>query len=332
MALTTFAELRSNIGSTVRETQGNDLIGGFLNLTLQEIAQFHTWSWLRRKTTFATVADQESYNLDEEVDRIALIRERTNPRKISYLPDHLFYKYVPNPEDRGSSVPAIYRLWEETSFSAQPTSAEAINVRSTSTADDGATFIVRIVGRESTNNLLVTESLTLDGTTPVVSTNTYAIGGLQFASKSLATTGTISIRGNTSTTTFGLISPSELTTRQKRISFYPIPSSVLTMNLEYFERVRLMVADTDIPQLDVKWNWVLREGALAKMWAYKQNEAAAAQSLALYRDGLNQMKRQDLANSDYIPCLERRTTRTPGIIRVSDSVGDNFPQYAAGWI
>lgn len=329
--LSTFDELKDEIASTVRDTQIATIIGNHLNITLQEIGQFAEWTWLRRKTTFATVADTESYNLDEEVDRIMLLRERSQPRKIMYLPDHLFYQFVPNPEDRGSSTPSIYRLWEQTSFSAQPVAAEKVTVVSSSTADDGATFLVRLRGRESTNNLIVEETITLDGTTAVASANTYAIGGLLQVSKAIATTGTLTIAGQTSATTFGLIGPAETAHRYKRLSFFPIPSSVLTMNLEYLERVRLMVHDADIPQMDSKWNWVLREGALAKVWGYKQNEAAAAQSLALYRDGLRQMKQQDMANADYIPTLQRRQSPHVGPYRVSDSVGDNFPQYAVGF-
>ena len=325
MALKNLSELRTNIATTIRDTQVPDLINSFLNLTLSEIGQAAPWTWLRRKTTFSTVVSQESYNLDEEVDRIAFLRQITTPRKLMTLPDHLFYQNVPDPENLSTGNPRYYRLWEETGFSTQNTSAEKVTVVSSSTSD---TSKVVIVGRESTNNLVVAEEITLNGTTAVSSTNTYAIGGLLNCSKAAATVGTITIKGATSSTTFSLISPEEIAPRFKRLSLFPIPSSAITMYLEYYERIRLLVNDGDVPQLDHKWNWVLREGALAKSWEYKQNDAAAQQHLQVYLRGLELMRRQDQVNLDYVPVLAPRSSTRATVIRTSDSVGDNYPSYS----
>ena len=147
-------------------------------------------------------------------------------------------------------------------------------------------------------------------------------------SKSGATTGTITCYRTTGATVLSELEPDNLTPRYKRLSFYPIPSSVLTMNLEYFERYRYLVHDTDVPQMDVKWGWVLREGALAKTWEYKQNETAFAQHQAIYQQGLKLMRAQDEANADYIPVLQPRFSQYGTIRRVSDSVNDNFPSYS----
>ena len=89
-----------------------------------------------------------------------------------------------------------------------------------------------------------------------------------------------------------------------------------------------MSHDTDVPQLDVKWIWVLREGALAKAWEYKQNEAATAQHYAIYQQGLKQMRAQDEENLDYVPVLQPRIYDYSTVRRVSDSVGDAFPSYS----
>jgi hypothetical protein len=330
MALKTFDELRNNIGSTIRETQIESLIGTFVNYTLMEIAQFHPWSWLRRKTTFSTVASQEDYNLDEEVDQIAILRQITSPWKLIQLPDQRFYELVPNPENLATSNPRFYRLWEETGFSTQPTSAEQLQVLSSST-NDGSAFRVAIVGRDSTNNLEVSEEIILNGTTAVTSVRTYAISGLKFCSKSAQTTGTITIRGASSSTVFSRIAPEETAPRFKRLSLYPIPSSAITMYLEYFERVRLLVNDTDVPQLDTKWMWVLREGALSKAWAYKQNEQASALSRGMFEQGLLLMRQQDERNLDYVPVLKPRRFRSGTVKRVSDSISSAFPSYSVGY-
>ena len=327
--LTTLAELRSNIGSTVRETQVNDLIDSFINLTALEIHMAHAWSWLRRKQTFATVTSQEDYNLDSEVDRIAILRQRDTPLKLTYLTDPLFYRYFPNPEDLGTGPPRIYRLWEETGFSTNLAAADTVYVVSSS-ASDGSSFTVRIIGRNSSGEV-VGETLTLNGTTNGTGSTTWAAAGLMQISKSAATTGTISCSRTTGATLLAELEPDNLTPRYKRLSLYPIPSSVITMYLEYYERFRYLVHGTDVPQMDQKWNWLLREGTLVKMWEYKQKEAQAVFHQQIFDRGLRMMRLEDDSNLDYVPVIQPRLWQRGTIRRNADSVNDAMPSYSL-WV
>ena len=302
------------------------MLTNFINLTGLEIHGYHPWSFLRRKQTFPTVASQEDYNLDSEVDRIAILREITTPRRLYYLPDSLFYKFVPNPESLSTGPSRFYRLWEETGFSTNLAAADTIYVKSDSTSDT-STFNVRVVGRNSSGEVVMV-TFTLNGTTAVTNATTFATAGLMRVSKSAATTGTITVYRTTGDTVLSELEPANLSPRYKRIGLYPIPSSAITMYLEYYERYHYMSHDTDVPQLDVKWIWVLREGALAKAWEYKQNEAATAQHYAIYQQGLKQMRAQDEENLDYVPVLQPRIYDYSTVRRVSDSVGDAFPSYS----
>ena len=322
----TLKELRDNIASTVRESGQATLIDSFINLTIHEIHNYHVWTWLRRKQTFSTVASQEDYTLDEEVDRIALIRQIAVPHKLMYVPDRLFYKLISDPESLSTGVPYYYRLWEETGFSTNLAAADTIYI-SSSSASDTSSFTVRIVGRNSSGEIIA-ETLALNGITAVTSTNTFAANGLMQVSKSAATTGTITVYRTTGATVLSELPPDERAPRFKKVSFYPIPSEAVTTYIEYYERPRLLVHDSDTPQLDHKWNWVIREGTLAKMWEYKQNEQSFAAHLAIYTNGLKMMKEQDMVNMDYIPVIEARFNDYSTIVRVSDSVNNNFPSYA----
>jgi len=329
MALKTLSEIRVNIGQTVRETQVNDLIDTFINFTMQQIWNYHFWTFGRRKTTFSTVKDQENYNLDEEVDRLVLVRQRDTPQKIIYVPDRLFFKLIPNPEDLASGSPRYYRIWEETSFSTNLASADTVDVVSSSSSDTSA-FTVRIVGFDS-NGLRVTEDFTLNGTTKVTGSTTFQADGLLQVSKSAATTGTITVTRNTGNTELVVIAPEETVPRFKRLSLYPIPSSAITINIEYIERLRLLADDNDVPQIDTKWTWLIREGALAKAWEYKQNEAASNAHQRIFELGLNQMRSEDLQNIDFVPVLERRFyIPFQGVHRHSDSLSGAFPSYGVG--
>lgn len=325
--LSTLDELRDNIASVIMDTDTGTLtlIDNALNLTLGEIHHHHPWTWKRRKTTFATVASQEAYNLDEEIDEIALLRDLTNSRKLLYVPDRQFYRYIPDPENTTGTA-QYYRRWEETGFSTNLAAADTVYVQSSSTAD--TTQKVLITGRRSSDGLVVTNSLSLNGTTTVTSTDTFDTDGLMYLSKSASTTGTVTVYRTTGATVLTRIGPNDTAPRYKRIGLYPIPSAVVTIYVEYYERLRYLVNDGDAPQMDSKWAWVLREGALAKMWQYKQKDAMFAASQGLFDRGLKQMVREDDANPDYIPVLEPRQVVTSTVRRVNDSVNNNFPGYA----
>ena len=330
MALTTFDEMTDHVAAIVRDTQIEALIERCLNLTLGEIWTYHPWTFKRRKQTFSTVVSQESYQLDEEVDEIALLRQRTTPAKLLYLPDRLFYELQADPESQSSGTPRYYRLWEETGFSTNLAAAGTIYVSSSSTSD-GSTFTVRIRGRNSSGEI-IRETLTLNGTSNVTSSTTWAADGLMEISKSGTTTGTITCYRTTGGTTLSEIAPNESAPRFKRLSLYPIPSAVITMYMEYYERLSLLVHDTDVPQIDHKWNWLLIEGTLAKVWQYKQNVGYAELSQRRYERGLLLMRQQDERRMDYVPVLRPRAYAQSAVRRDSDSVADAFPSYSlTGW-
>ena len=325
MPMTTLKEIRDNIASTTRETQVSSLIDSFINLTGLEIHLFHPWTFLRRKQTFATVTSQEDYNLDSEIDRIAVLRQITTPTRLLYIPDSHFYDVVPDPENQSTGPSRYYRLWEETGFSTNLAADDTIYV-SSSSASDTSTFTVRVVGRNSSGEV-VAETLTLNGTSNVTSSTTWDAAGLMAISKSAATTGTITCYRTTGATVLSEMEPDNLAPRFKRLSLYPVPSSAVTMYLEYYERYRALVHATDVPQIDSQWAWVLREGALARMWEYKQSEQLSLAHRAIFQQGLLQMRQQDERNVDYIPVIQARQMISSVIRRYSDSVNDNFPVY-----
>jgi hypothetical protein len=324
--LTTYKELTDHIASIVRDTQIEVILQRTLNLTLGEIWTFSPWTFKRRKQTFATVAD---YNLDAEVDEIRLLRLRSTPRKLVYVPDHIFYELQADPEGTGSGTPWAYRLWEETGFATNLAAADTVYVSSSSTSD-GSAFTVRIVGRNSSGEV-VAETLTLNGTSNVTSSTTWAAAGLMQISKSATTTGTITCYRTTGATQLTEIAPEETAPRYKRLSLYPIPSSALTMYLEYDERLRFLSHATDVPQMDHKWMWVAIEGTLAKVWGYKQNDVRSQLSQALYEKGLFRMRTQDLRNLDYVPVIRGAIQRPSIVKKFNDSVSNNFPSYGVGW-
>ena len=92
---------------------------------------------------------------------------------------------------------------------------------------------------------------------------------------------------------------------------------VYSLYLEYFTRIRQLVNDTDVPDIDEKWLWVVRLGAIAKVYAYQKADDKMVSTQAMYAAGLRSMVKSDISESDYIPVL-RSHKKLTGMVSLSD--------------
>ena len=321
-------EIRQRVSTDTRETQINTTIEEYINQTLLEIndpswafeaigirGYSHNWSFNRRKYTLSTVASTEFYNLPRDLDKISIIRQTTSPNKLRYVPDDIFYRFIPNPTATGN--PLYYRIWEEEGVEARLAADDTIEVISSSTAD--TTQTIRIVGKDS-NGLPQTESLTLNGTTVVAGTITWNSEDVIRVSKSADTTGTITIRRATGDTTLVKLNPTERAARFKIIGLYPIPSSAISIYIEYFTRIRRLEGDNDVPDIDEKWLWLVRLGTMAKVYQY-QGESKLQLFIStqnMYSAGIRGMVKADMQIPDYTPYLLNHNKTRFGKVELSD--------------
>jgi len=330
--LFTLDEIRDNVAFTTREAQINSIIDSYINLTLQEIndpawafeqigirGYNHLWTFLRRKNTFSTVDGTEFYQLPRDVDKISIIRQTTSPVRLRYLPDDVFYRYEPNPTEEGN--PLYYRIWEEEGVSTVLAVADTITVVSSSSSDTSS-FKVSIVGYNA-SGYLQSEELSLNGTTTVNGALTYVADKPIRISKSAKTTGYITVKEASGATTLVVLGPEERSPRFKKIGLYPIPSSAITIYLEYYTRLRQLVNDSDTPDMDEKWIWVVRLGAIAKVLQY-QGKPDYDKAQALYAAGVRSMIKADMQNPDYIPMLTKHNKGYSGVINLTDNASGSF--------
>src|SRR3990167_6030422 len=178
MPISTREQISDNVLATTQqdETQIGDLVDDYINMTLNEVNNTgwafsrrwggdgsdynHLWNFLRRKTTFATVASQTDYVMERDVDSIAILRQQTSPVKLNQVTDEEFFRQIPYPQATGN--PRFYRIWEIDGLSTRLASADKINIVSSSTSD-GSTFTLSVLGYVS--GRLTTEVFTLNGTT-----------------------------------------------------------------------------------------------------------------------------------------------------------------------
>lgn len=329
----TKAEIRSNVCSTTREVQlnvANGIVDNYINLTLQEIQDpawayeaigirgyNHLWTFNRRKNSFATVASTEFYQLPRDVDKLSIVRQTDSPTKLAYLPDDIFYKFVPDPTAEGN--PLYYRLWEEEGVSTRLSADGTIDAVSSSASD--TTQTISIVGY-STSGFVQSEVLTLTGTTKVTGSLTYDAGLPLRISKSASTTGNITI--TTGATSLLVIGAEERSPRFKIMGLYPIPSSAITMYVEYYTRIRNLVNEADVPDLDEKWLWIVRLGTLAKIYQYQKEENLYNLTQSQFANAVRGMVKADVQEPDYIPHLLPHNVANSGAFVISDNVATGF--------
>ena len=318
----TLAGIRGHIKDVTRITQKNDMIDGMINLTLMEIndpgwatkGYDHNWSFNRRKDTFDTESGVEFYVLPRDLDKILLIRQISSPIKLKYVRDDTFYKRIPYPTATGRSL--WYRLWEQEGVAVRLSTADTLTIVSSS-ASDGSTISVSIVGYDS-NGIKRSETLSLDGTTDVNGTITFVADRPLRISKSADTTGTIIIKETTAGTTLLTMGEHERSPRFKVAGLYPIPSSALVMYLEYYTRIRRLEHNSDVPDIDNKWIWLIIQGVLAKVYQYQNKESNSYAAQNIFKQGVKAMVKADLSYPDEIPSLKKRGVGLPGILELSD--------------
>lgn len=314
------AEIRNSVLNTTRQTnaQIGSIVNEYINISLNEINdpvwafargnKNHWWSFLRRKLTFSTVNGTSDYVLNRSVDKIAILRQLSTPVRLKQVSDDDFFEYIPDPTDTGN--PLYYRMWEQDGVAARLSEADTIDLYSSSASDSGnSTLVVSVSG--FSNNIWRTETYQLTGASTVAGTITFDANSIIIVTKQADTTGTITVIENSGTTTLVTLAPQERSAKFKVISLYPIPSSAITMYLEYYDRIPELENDSDAPIFDGKWHHVVRLGALAKTFQYLNKETDYLATKAAFAAGVRAMIAADSAEPDFIEHLNPRRNAHP---------------------
>lgn len=307
-------EIRDSILDTTRQTnaQMGSLVNEFINDTLHEINDpgwaftnkdyNHLWSFLRRKSSFPTVASTTDYVLGRDVDRLAIVRQISSPAKLKYIRDEEFLELVPDPDNEGT--PRYYRLWETEGVSTRLAADDTINIVSSSANDDGSAELVVSVSGYDTDGIWRTETYELNGTTEVSGSITFDAGREIIVQKQKDTTGKITVTENSGGTTLVVLGPDERAPKFKVISLYPIPNSVITIYIEYFTYIPELNNDSDVPILYEKWHWIVRLGALAKLYQSLNKEQDYITTSTIYARAVRSMIAADQVQPDLIEHLQ----------------------------
>lgn len=263
-----FVNIYGNVGSNIQDTStaSQTIIKNYVNDIYFDILKRINWQDIDDDYTFSTVAGTKDYVLPSNFGKeVYVFNSSTNVELSSITMQELVKDFASGINSSGD----IQRyMIIDRQIRQQPSSASALSIVSTSASD--TTQVVRVKGANSLG-VELDESVTLTGTTPATTTNTYT--EVRSITKSSTTAGYVTVTSNSGAITNAIMAPADLAYLVKVIRLHYTPTSVQTISLPYLIRPKPMVSDYDQPVINCAD--VIELGATMKAWRYKRQFSKA---------------------------------------------------------
>lgn len=275
----TFSTLKNNVGNRVQDTDTDFLtiIGSWINNKYAEILNRFTFlAPVRTDYTLSVTAGTQDYQLPDDFGKALFVLDQTN--NVSLEETDIQSALNEFQVNYTTSGEVTKYLIKQDNVATQPTSASTVSITSSSASDTTQTVLVRgfVSSREAY------ESVTLTGTTPALTTNSY--DRIISISKSATTVGRITGTSNSGAVTVFSLAPTALIHRVKKISLFRNPASNTTLRIPYTYSTLPLSDDLDYPIIECSES--LELGATAEAWRYKKNFAKAADYDRLYEESM----------------------------------------------
>lgn len=229
-----------NMGSTYESK-----IGEFINRRYENL--WHTYLWgaiINVDEQVTATSGQQHLFLPKNVELIIALTQRTTNAVLTPNSPYIFQsKYLDVITNQ--SNPVAYMLSGEKAIQ-RTISNNTLTVSSSAAGD--TTQSLRVNGKKTSTSDIITETISLNGTTGVNSANNY--DDILTLSLSAVTTGIVTITDGTNT--LCTINPGELTSRYLKIRFQPVPNTNETMYLTYKRRFRKLINDEDVIEINIE--------------------------------------------------------------------------------
>jgi len=272
-----FGTIKSNIGSDVQDTSTAfaTIIGRYINRRYFQVLRSINWENIQPDYTFDTTVGTQRYVLPSDFRKEISCTDTTNDTEISRFSLQELYSTYKDLTTSGTVE--RYAITEEC-VQNQPTSASVLAIVSSSASDTTPIVFIRGIS----GGVEVSESVTVTGTTPVNTTNSYT--RIKAISKSAASVGKITITSNSSAVTNAVIAPEELEGRYKIAILHYKPAEVITIAMPYIIQPLPLSNAYDIPVLDMAD--LIEIGATADAFRYKKQFQKASVMEALFTSHL----------------------------------------------
>ena len=179
---------------------------------------------------------------------------------------------------------------------------------------------VRIIGTSSGNT--IEEVITLNGTTSVVSANSYtAVDSLHISAPNF---GRITVTSNAAAVTVATILPRTQRPRYVRVRLFPEPSSTLTINLRYIKRPRELHFFYDQPEYGPEFDKLIIQQALVNGLQWR-DDSRISNALSLRDRWLSELLSKENPQSAEVKVFRHMESRgAPRLLKFGSSFPEGF--------
>jgi len=267
-----YSQVVSDILSYAGQTTGGqaeDIVKRMVNVVYFRVLEEVDTPYEEREFTIYSVANQRSLGMPLFVRKILNIEDTTTPRMVNETSARMFDRTRAGSTETGT--PYTFFVSQSRGVQKQPAVNGTLTIVSDSATDSGSSFKVRIEGFNA-SGLLVSELVTLNGTTQVATSNTYSSSmGVERIVKVPAEgkkfTGNLTLRDQ-SGNSMAEIPVAYESPNFLWIEFDPIPGSAISYTVRAEMRVPPLVNDFDWPKFDEQFHDLL-------IWGVTQDLLAA---------------------------------------------------------
>jgi len=211
-----------------------------------------------REFTLTTEEDTSQYGMPLYVRRVLNIEDPDTPRFVFVTTPRAFDKNYPGTTESGT--PSMAYIMGVRGVQKQPASDGVLSLSSDSTVDAGSNYQVRVTGF-NTAGVLVTEMVTLTGTTAVETSNSYdSTLGVERVVKAPASgfsfSGNVTV-ADSEDNTLSVIPVWWESPDYEWVEFHPIPDAEISYVVRAEMRKPPLVNDTDWPEFSEEYHMLL---------------------------------------------------------------------------
>lgn len=278
------------------------------------------WMWLRQYDyTLTTTSSVEAYALSSLVDtsKIISFRDTSSPRYISNMSESHFQRFEPGPTATGDAF--LYRLVGFSPVQNQPTSASTLSFTSSSASDTAVD--IRVKGLNG-SSVLVEDTVTLNGTNAVTTTNSYT--KVLSLSKDAVTVGSVTCKSNAAAVTNVVIAPTNRHLSHPVVKIFNIPDSTDTLKYDFTMKLTDLVVGDDTSLIPEQYHDVIELYAIYRCYKHLNNTTMWQSTYAEFNARIEDMLRDHRQPSgvwaldDYEPSSTIYETQMPSMFPRED--------------
>lgn len=252
-------------------------------------------------TNAYSILPQEEYVLPIQIGHSAFMWHRAYgaPLMLSYVPDQAFYNS--GALDVLTNIPRAYRMWGVDTNLQQVSQSSVITISSSSSSDTNiAVTVFGVVSGYPDYEIITTNAS--NGTTSVAGVKSFS--SVERIVKNANTIGRITCTANSAVDTIAVLPVGNTTVGPfyAKVQLYPLPSTVLPINVQYYKLPYMLVNDGDVSELGEDFSEAIILLATAKLKA-EQNQKEDSDYMAMYRDELNSLRKTNVDKIDWYPKL-----------------------------